>query len=218
MKKHLILAIALLASFCIAGAQQTWFPTKVGAKLTYSSLDKKGKVSSMYTYTVTDVTSEGGKLTVLYDIDTQDSKGTSSGVVIPGKVWSAEGYFHADAKASLAGVVNLDAVKIKGHAPIMPENPGNETLENCKVTIEELMTELHWTNIRMTKGQTVTTPAGTFDDAVLVEYDSFSKIAFIKVNSSVKEWYVKGIGIVRSEMYSQKGQLTQSRELVSIEN
>ena len=55
MRKHIILAIALLASCCFANAQQTWFPTRVGTKLVYSNMDRKGKVSDQFSYTVTDV-------------------------------------------------------------------------------------------------------------------------------------------------------------------
>lgn len=219
MRKHIILAIALLASCCFANAQQTWFPTKVGTKLVYSNMDRKGKVSDQFSYTVTDVAKEGGKTTITYDITSMDGKGMPTGMVVPGNVWSADGYFHADVKASLSGIVNLDAVTIKGHAPILPENPKNgETLDNCSATIESLMVELQWNHLKISTGQSITTPAGTFDDAMLFEYDTFSKVAIIKVNQKMKEWYVKGIGVVRSEMYNLKGQLGQSRELVSIEN
>lgn len=219
MRKHIILAIALLASCCLASAQQTWFPTKVGTNLVYSDLDRKGKTTDQFAYTVTDVTKDSGKTTIAYEITSMDGKGMPTGMVVPGKVWSAEGYFHTDVKASLTGLVNLDAVTIKGHAPIVPENPKNgETLDNCSATIESLMVEFQWNNLKITTGQSVTTPAGTFDDAMVLEYDTFSKIAIIKVNQKMKEWYVKGIGVVRSEMYSNKGQLSQSRELISIED
>lgn len=141
------------------------------------------------------------------------------GMSVPGRVWSADGYFHTDVKASLLGLVNLESVSIKGHAPILPGNPKNgETLDDCSASIESLLLEYKWSNIKISTGQTVTTPAGTFDDAMLVEYDTFSKLAIVKVNASMKEWYVKGIGAVRSEMYNQKGQLNQSRELISINN
>lgn len=217
MKKHLFLAIALLASCVSMSAQETWFPTKVGTKMTYADLDAKGKVTSLFDYTVTDVTTDGGKTTILFNIDAKDDKGTSAGLVLPGKVWTADGYFHADAKASLRGLVNVDDVTVKGHAPILPENPAaGNSIEDCHVSIEALMAEVNWSNITFTKGVSVTTAAGTFDDAVLLEYDIQVKIAFVKVNSHGKEWYVKGIGAVRTESYN-KGKLASARELQSIE-
>lgn len=216
MKRHLFIAVALLASSLSLSAQQTWFPTKVGTKLTYASYDAKGKPTDTYTYTITDVAKDGGKTTISYSIDTFDAKGNSTGITVPGKIWTADGYYHVDVKASLNGVVNLDAVTIKGHAPIIPENPKNgETLDDCHASIESLFVDIDWTNLKLTTGQSVTTPAGTFD-AVLLEYDTNSKVAIIKVQSHTKEWYVKGIGTVRSEMYT-KGKLSSSRELTSID-
>ena len=216
MKKVLISLFVLLASGILANAQQTWFPSKVGTKLTYTSYDRKGKVTDTYTYTVTDVTKDGGKTTYFFNIETFDAKGTSTGMVVPGKMWSAEGYLHTDAKASLSGVINLNEVTIKGHAPILPENPSNGTLQDCKVIVESLMTELYWSNLKVTTGQTVTTAAGTFNDAMLLEYDSLSKVTIVKVQTRAKEWYVKGIGVVKSELYNNKGALGSYKELTAI--
>ncbi len=61
------------------------------------------------------------------------------------------------------------------------------------------------------------TKAGDFDGAV-ISYGYDTKIAFIKVRGRVKQWYVPGIGVVKSESYNKKGKLRESFELVSISN
>lgn len=217
MKKYLVIsALMLLCGFSLS-AQTNWFSTKIGQKLTYGSYDRNGAMTSATVYEVKDITSEDGKVTVAFETTVFDKDMKPSGVSFPGKVWSADGYFHVDARSSLGELGKYDG--IKGHAPIIPENPKNgEMADDCKVTIEEAMTEFQWTDIKITTGQSVTTAAGTFNNAILLEYKTNSKVAFIKVQSVCKEWYVKGIGRVRSETYNNKGVLGAWIDLLSIED
>lgn len=216
MKRTIILALSLVAS-CFSMNAQTWFPAKEGSKMTYANYDQRGKVSGYDVFDVKNITTNGGKTTIEYEITVLDAKKNPTGVVMPAKVWTADGYYHIDAKSSLTGIADVSQLDIKGHAPILPENPKNgEVLEDSHVSVESLMMTFDWTNIRVSTGQTVTTEAGTFNDAMLVEYDTLSKIAIVKVKASAKEWYVKGVGRVRSENY-MKDKLTSVNELVSIE-
>lgn len=218
MKKHLIIALALMASCVSMNAQKTWFPTKIGTKLTYNNCGPNGKVTDSSQYEIKDVVKEDGKTTINFDIVLMDNKQKPTGVTVPAKVWTAKGYYHADVKSTLGSVLPGNDIKIKGHAPVFPENPKNgEVLENCHASVEALMMELDWTDIKLTTGQTVTTPAGTFNDAVLMEYNSLSKVAIVKVQGSCKEWYVRGIGRVRCETYTKNGKLSSYIELAAIE-
>ena len=53
--------------------------------------------------------------------------------------------------------------------------------------------------------ETITVPAGTFD-CVIVTSDTDTKMMIAKHTKS-KNWYAKGIGLVKQEDYNKKGKL-----------
>ncbi|NNM95010.1 MAG: hypothetical protein HKL88_06055 [Bacteroidia bacterium] len=69
-------------------------------------------------------------------------------------------------------------------------------------------------NRRMEKKETVTTPAGTFS-CIKITYD-VSTYTIFDVKSHVAEWYALNTGMVRSERYSEDGQLQGYSVLTSI--
>ena len=60
----------------------------------------------------------------------------------------------------------------------------------------------------------ITTPAGTFK-CYVVKQTSSGRVLGIKSESTIKTWYARGIGQVKTETYS-KGDLTSSSVLTSI--
>jgi hypothetical protein len=70
-------------------------------------------------------------------------------------------------------------------------------------------------NIKVTKKETVTVPAGTFE-AFLIEYDrTFGQLLLGNVTSQMKEWYVPGKGLIKVESY-MSGKLKTKAELTSV--
>ena len=63
----------------------------------------------------------------------------------------------------------------------------------------------------------ITTPAGTFD-AWTIGGNIETKVSFMRFAARTVEWYVEDIGIVRSEMYDNKGKMYGYSELQKIEN
>jgi len=53
----------------------------------------------------------------------------------------------------------------------------------------------------------LTVPAGTYD-AFKVTYDSELKASMIKQNFSVVQYVAEGVGVVKTENYDKKGQLS----------
>ena len=71
------------------------------------------------------------------------------------------------------------------------------------------------TNRQIVAHETIETPAGSFK-CIKYSYDAFSKMGFIKMNSSGIEWYSAALGTIRSESYDKKGKLTGYTVLESI--
>ncbi|MCB0580266.1 MAG: hypothetical protein KDD10_13265, partial [Phaeodactylibacter sp.] len=64
--------------------------------------------------------------------------------------------------------------------------------------------------------EAVTTPAGTFECVKITE-DVDSKMAFVNTTGKNKSWYAKNIGLVRQEVFDEKGKLLVRQELVKID-
>lgn len=62
----------------------------------------------------------------------------------------------------------------------------------------------------------MTTPAGTFECVKITE-DVDSKMAFVNTTGKNKSWYAKNIGLVRQEVFDEKGKLLVRQELVKID-
>lgn len=70
-------------------------------------------------------------------------------------------------------------------------------------------------NIKVTKKETITVPAGTFE-AFLIEYDrTIGQVLMGNITTQMKEWYVPGKGLIRLESY-MNGNMKTKAELVSV--
>ena len=75
-------------------------------------------------------------------------------------------------------------------------------------------------NRKVAGKETVTSPAGSWE-AFVISYDGNMKtrmagIGLPAFNFTVKEWFVPGMGIVKSETYSKNGKLVGSTLLTAI--
>ena len=130
-------------------------------------------------------------------------------------VWSADGWFHTDAK-TLMGQLG-DDLDVSGHAPIMPENPSvGMKLSDCTVTLRNLATTADYSDVRLTKHEKISVPAGTFD-AWCLEYTTVTKMAFLKTTTTSEQWMAKDVGVVKTVTKDRKGKVQSIVELVKIE-
>jgi hypothetical protein len=113
-------------------------------------------------------------------------------------------------------------IKITGTQMRLPSKlaPGDRIPDaNASMTLNmavgKVTADIAMTNQRCTGIETVTVPAGTFE-CYKVERksttvaDMVGKITFIS-NSTV--WYARGVGVVKSFDYDEKGKLRSSSEL-----
>ena len=209
--KRTALILATLCMACIgAAAQSTWFAKDAGTKLNYEQKDATGKTTNSFQYVITGCTKEGGKTVIDYDmiVPILDKP-------VSCNVWTEDGMFHSDASGSL-GSLGSD-ITVTGNAPVIPESPAvGVKLQNCTLSIESLATTAEYTNVRITKHEEVTTAAGTFDCWCL-EFDTATKMAFIKAVTKTEQWMAKDVGVVKTVVKDKKGGIQSVTELVSIE-
>lgn len=207
--RKLILSLVALAFCAGAFAQQgTWFCGTPGAKLSYTRTG--AAQTDTYQYVVTGVSRDGDKTTITFQ------------TVIPGvedpkncQVWTEGGWFHMDVN-SVMGQYG-DAMGATGNAPVVPEDPAvGQKLADCAVEIPGILTTATFSNVRMSRRESVTVPAGTFDCWVL-EYATDSKMAIVKSQSRTETWLAKGVGEVKSVTYDKKGKVLSTVELTAVE-
>jgi len=206
--RKLILSLTSLVLCAGAFAQQgTWFCGTPGTQLTYTRTSAAQTES--FQYVVTGVSQDGGKTTITFQ------------TLIPGvenpkdcQVWTEGGFFHMDLN-SVMGQYG-DPLGAKGHAPLVPENPAvGQKLDDCSVEIPGILTTASFSNVRMSRRESVTVPAGTFDCWVL-EYATDTKMAIVKSQSRTETWLAKGVGEVKSVTYDKKGKVLSTVELSSV--
>ena len=113
------------------------------------------------------------------------------------------------------GQFNKD-LEIKGSAPAIPENPViGDKIADCAISIESLMANCSYSNIRFTKHEQISTLAGTFDCWCL-EYDVRGTVAFINIDTKVEQWMAKGVGDVLVITKSKGGKVQNVKELINI--
>jgi len=72
-------------------------------------------------------------------------------------------------------------------------------------------------NRKVLENNSITIKAGTFK-GYKISFDYVFNLGILKFRGSGIEWYVKGIGIVKTENYSKNGKLRSSKELTKISN
>jgi len=212
MKKLLAVAVLLLGTLATVTAQETWFCDKPGTKLTYVTV--KGKKSKLaHQYVVKDVATEGNKTTITYEVilPKVDEPVQSS-------VWYADGNYHIDAQAAVGQFAN--GIELEGNAPVIPMDPKlNEAINDCSLSMKLgnlINSNVDYSNIKFTKHEEINVQGNTYD-AWCLEFDTNSKVAFVKVAQHVEYWLAKGVGVVRQVTYHKNGKEASCVELQKVE-
>lgn len=219
----------LLGMFVLAGilAQDCplYYPDALNSQLEYKQYDKKGKLTGSNIQKITDFKKTGNGYEVRVDAESFDDKGKSLGTMQLAARCEA-GIFYIDMK-NLLGAQTMESykdmtMKIEGGNLEMPATmKAGDILKSGDMKIafsNEGMTILNMTinvtNRKVEAVESVTTPAGTFE-CYKISYDVATKM-MINVKSKATDWYSKGVGLVKSETYSNDGKLLSSNVLESI--
>ena len=222
MKKIILLLAAILMITASLSAQEIFFSTKEGQKLTYASMDDKGKVNSYSQQTISKVTGSGKNISIAYIIQMLDNnqKPISNTPEATYTINIVDNVMELDIK-SLAppgteGVAVITGDKIRIPAKLKP----GDKLEDVKMTITismgiKLVTDILINQRECLAIEEVTVPAGKFKCNKLSETNSVTTMKNTTVTKNIT-WYAPGIGMIKLETYDSKGKLLASNVLQSI--
>ena len=203
MKKMLLL-LMMLAGASSLFSQAPYCCVTKGAELTYTDYDAKGKETGVTTNVYKDV-----KVISEMDYDvTMETTVNASGMVTT--VATAMEVRNGSAMISMGqGSIDLTATD-----PELMRIP-NQLAVGYKLPLGEMTVDLGGLRVKSTitenevvDREEITTPAGTFK-CYVVKQTSEGRVMGIKSSTTIKTWYARGIGAVKTETYS-KGDLVSS--------
>lgn len=209
MKKVLLLLV-MIAGAASLFAQTPYCCTTKGAELTYTDYDGKGREAGTTVMVYKDVN-------VISDLDYDVLVETT--VNAGGNVTSLESNMevrNGNAVISMGqGTVDFTATD-----PELMQIP-NKLAVGYKLPLGDIYVDLGGFRVKSTitenevvAREELTTPAGTFK-CYVVQQTSEGRVMGIKSETTLKVWYARGIGQVKTETYS-KGELFSSSVLTSI--
>lgn len=227
MSKQIILLVLSLFLCQMAFTQDCkgYFPFIEDTTYELTTYDKKGDMSVIVENTVAIVKPDGDNFRAVIQSQIKDEDGEEIALNKFDVTCSGE-TFYIDATAfinpnSMSAYQNMD-MELRGNGVELPTtlSVGQELAEastEVKVSsndITVLKMNVIQENREVVKQEEITTSAGTFD-CYVISYDSTMKM-IVKKTNQVKEWYAKGVGMVRQEIYNKKGKLEAYTELTKI--
>ena len=223
-KTPLLILFFLVFQITISQNCEAISPYKEGMKLEYTNYNKKGKEKSVETFTVKSVTNESGNLTIKLETEI---KGNKDGIAQFHTLKCVNGNFYIDMSNYLAHQSDNQSgslqLKADGDFIEFPENlntgleleDGNIELKLGNESSDFSLANMKVFNRKVLEDSSLSTKAGEFK-GYKVAFDYLFDMGIIKLRGSGIEWYVKGIGIVKTESYSKNGKLKWTRELTKI--
>ena len=224
--KKILIALSVLMTFSVQSQICEAVILKKGTSLTYTQFDKKGKETSKSTHVTSNVQTNDGNvsatITMESIIEKQDEPFKAEYNITCSdnelKVDMAR-FFDTNQLAAYQSTdmeVIMDGDILAFPSELSPNSALNDGTITVKVNsgaVTIVTLKMNITNRKVTKNESVTTAAGTFN-CTKVTYDFESKVGFIKVRGSGEEWYSDYV-LVKSASYNKKGKLISTSELTS---
>lgn len=215
MKKLTFALVISLLAFTVKAQNcaSAFFPSKEGTRMETTNYDKNGKEQSKSVTTIVSIKQSGAATIINIKAESTDSKKTTTTSEYSAKCegdnfsMSMKGMIPADMQKSGAdGSITIDATDM-----VFPNSIAvGQKLADGSATITMNMgamtmsTVIKIINRTVTGKESITTPAGTFD-CYKIEYEVETEMMGMKVKSKGKQWIAKGVGVVKSENFSDKG-------------
>jgi len=223
--KHIVLFLAIVFIAFVGKSQELFFPDKEGTVLIYKTFDKKNNETGTIKYTIKSIKQSGEDMDITYQYESIDPKDKilyKDEITIKKKgdiLYFDMSNFINKAAFQKDGQMPAE-VQVTGNNMEIPLNPvegaalPDATIEmSMKMGFVNMKISASITNRKFERKESVTTQAGTFEAYNFSGEVSSSSLG-IKVKSAIKEWYAKGIGVVKSESYDKAGKLMSHIELV----
>jgi len=225
--KKLFLFTALIFVGMALKAQEIFFPTKEGTVLVYKTFDKKDKETNMVRYTITHININGSDMDITYQVESIDPKEKliyKDEITIHKKgdnIYFDMSNFINKAAFQQNGQIPAE-IQITGNNMEVPSNPQpGDALPDANVEMTMKMGFINMkmsaqvTNRKMEAIEDITVKAGTFKGYKFTSDVSASAMG-LKMKSNSKEWYAKGVGVVKTESYDKNGKLQSYMELIEL--
>ena len=187
-----------------------------------TSYNAKGKEGGKIYYELVEKSAQGDDITFTIKSRFEDGKGKET-FESTYEAYCHDGVFEIDMQSKMDGVamgaykdmkMEVDATNYE--VPDMDASPGTK-LDDASLEVQVagiFNMIINTTDREVLAREEIETPAGTFDCLVLTQTTQSKMI--VKVQSTTKEWYAPGVGLVRSESYNKKGKLTGYSELTAL--
>jgi hypothetical protein len=230
MKKYILTTAVLLVSVVFSFAQdcKAYFPMKKGVTFEITNYNDKGKEEGKAIHKITNYSESGGDVTVDVTTEIVPDKKSEEPIFFDYQAKCEKGNFTMNKFGGVSseqmGMMN-GMVTIDGDYLGVPNNPSEgQTLPDAQMTLnigESDSTEAFMkfkyiiTNRKVEGYEKVETAAGNFE-ALKISYDVTTKMV-ITMQSKVAEWFVEGVGVVKTEQYNKKGKRQSYSLLTSLE-
>ena len=222
------LSCTLFTTMLIAQTDcEPYLPTEEGTSWELTHYSAKGKVSGVMQYELLEKTVDGDDMTFKVKATTFD-KNEEEVYTSDFEAFCKAGEFSYDMTfmmdgAAMGAYSEMD-VEVDGGEFSLPDldAPAGTTLPDGHLDIRvgagggiNINMAIDITGRKIEGREEITTPAGTFNCVVLSQTTSTKTI--MRVETSSKDWYAPGVGVVRSESYNRKGKLTGYSELTALD-
>jgi len=205
----------------------TYYPLAKGMKWTYQEFNKKGKLDGTSTTFIEDVLYSDNQTEYKIKATSTDSKGKQEEDTLANKTFSylcENGVLKMDMsqmipQETMDGLSGME-MSIEQTEMVIPSTlkAGQKLADaSIKMTVTSngmaIMTiTVNITDRKVEKMESVTTPSGTYNSALLT-YKSSMKMGFMNTTTTSKDWLSPEVGLVKSESYDKNGKLMGSRIL-----
>ena len=232
MKKYVLTLMFTVVTSVVLMAQdcQTFLFMTNNAEVQMTIYDKKGKPSGVQTWKVGEVKKDGTDFVSTINTSFKDEKGKEI-ANSSGTYKCNGGILQADMKMAMpqqqVETMKPTEAKMTGAYLEYPYNMSvGQQLKDAQMNVDMDMkngmvskVSFKEINRKVDAKEQITTPAGSWE-AYIIKYDGNMRTEMagigIPFNFSVKEWFVPGVGIVKSETYTKGGKLAGSSMITAI--
>lgn len=228
MKHYFFALLTAMFSMGIVLGQSNcshYYPLVDGANFEYTSYDKKGKEEGKINYKVTNVNGSGDNVTATMVMQLEDQKGNTYdseyNVTCDGDKVKID--FKSLMNEQMLNQLGEMEVEVSGTDIELPSNLGvGQELPDGNVTVQMKMggamnmnMNVETINRKVEKIETVTTPAGTFKNCLVIYSETRTKMIMANQTMPSRVWLAEGIGMVKQESYNKSGKLMASSVLTA---
>jgi len=198
---------------------------KEGVTFEITNYNAKGKDQGKSIHTINKVEKSGGNIMVDVSMEIMTEQESEEPIVFDYQAMCEDGKFVMNRFSGMSmeqmgsGVVTVD-----GDYLDIPSNvSAGQSLPDARMTMHIgesgsaglININYDITNRKVEGFETVETPAGSYE-AMKISYDMSMKMV-VNIQSKAAEWFVEGVGVVKSEQYNKKGKLQSYSLLTAID-